>query len=195
MRIIRTLACAVVLLTGAVHAADDGMWDKLRAGGNVLFMRHTQTTGNAGDPPDFRLDDCSTQRNLNDQGRDEARRIGEALRARGVRVSEVLTSRWCRAIDTAKLAFGRHEVWSELNNTFDLPARRQAQISAIRWRISGFSGPDNLVMVGHGTNIQALTGIQPKPGAIVVLAPGGKGGFTVLGQIQPETLLDTKGGR
>lgn len=175
--------------TTAAFAADNNIWDKLRAGGQVILMRHAGTSGGIGDPPDFRVDDCGTQRNLSNEGRDEARRIGDALRTRGIRVSEVLASRWCRTVDTAKLAFGKVETWSQLDTAFLDRADKTKQTEAVHQRIALFLGPDNLVLVTHGDNIQALTGIVPGMGGMVVVTPGGPKGFTLLGRIEPEALL------
>ena len=80
---------------------DAKLWDQLRRGGNVILIRHGSTLPGPGDPPGFRLDDCSTQRNLSDAGRDEARRIGERLKRERVPIGEVYTSPWCRCRETA----------------------------------------------------------------------------------------------
>ena len=83
------------------QAPADPAWAALRAGGAVVVLRHAQTVPGIGDPPGFRLQDCSTQRNLSEEGRQQARRLGETLRRAGVKVDEVLSSRWCRCLDTA----------------------------------------------------------------------------------------------
>ncbi len=158
-------------------------------------MRHAQTTPGVGDPAGFRIDDCATQRNLSPQGREQARLLGEALKARGVRVGEVLTSRWCRAAETAQLAFGRGEIWPPLGSTFDDAASRAKRVEAVRKRIESFRGPDNLFLIGHGTNIHTLTGVHPSMGGMVIVTPGGPGGFRVLGHLEPETVLLTGSGR
>lgn len=108
---------------------------------------------------------------------------------RGVRIGEVLSSRWCRAVETAKLAFGRAEVWDELNSLFHDRSRREAQNDAVRRRIAAFRGPDNLFLVGHGANIVSLTGIHPGMGGMVVVAPGGPEGFRVVGRLEPNDVL------
>ena len=97
-----------------VVGADDVLWDLLRAGGQVVVMRHASTDRSSADPPDFRLGDCSTQRNLSDAGREEARRVAAAFRARGVPIGRVLSSQWCRCLETARLAFGEPEPWPAL---------------------------------------------------------------------------------
>jgi hypothetical protein len=86
-------------------SADEALWNLPKAGGQVVVIRHSSTEPGIGDPPGFRLDDCSTQRNLSAAGREEARRIGAAFRDRGVPVGRVLSSRWCRSLETTLLAF------------------------------------------------------------------------------------------
>ena len=98
----RWLLLALSLAFAPAHA-DDALWDALRQGGHVLYIRHALTEPGFGDPPGFELADCSTQRNLSDAGRAQARRMGEALRSREVPIGEVLSSPWCRCVETARL--------------------------------------------------------------------------------------------
>lgn len=100
------------------RAADDGAASALRAGGVVIAFRHALAPGTF-DPPGFTIGECHTQRNLNDEGRAQARRIGEWFKARSLSPARVRTSPWCRCTATADLAFGRHEVWPALGS----PAR------------------------------------------------------------------------
>ena len=86
--------------------ANDALWALLQKGGQVVLIRHGLTTPGFGDPPGFELGECATQRNLVDEGRREAERLGTALRARKVPVARVVSSPWCRCIETARIAFG-----------------------------------------------------------------------------------------
>src|SRR5499425_2488520 len=88
--------------------ATDAVLDALRTPGAVVVLRHSYAPGGF-DPPDSKLDDCSTQRNLDETGRAQARRVGEAFRLHGIAVGRVLSSPRCRCIDTARLAFGTVE--------------------------------------------------------------------------------------
>jgi Histidine phosphatase superfamily (branch 1) len=97
------------------RAAGEDVEAALRAGGVVLALRHALAPGTF-DPPGFRVEQCSTQRNLNDEGRAQARRIGEWFRARSLKPARVRTSPWCRCIDTATLAFGHAEKWAALGS-------------------------------------------------------------------------------
>ena len=101
----KPLFLAALLALAPLAHADDAVWAKLKAGGNVLLIRHASTESGLGDPPGFKLGDCTTQRNLNDEGRAQARRIGEWFSARGLKPARVRSSPWCRCLDTAALAF------------------------------------------------------------------------------------------
>lgn len=162
----------VLLLLPAGAAADEKLWSLLKAGGQVVLIRHTITTPGAGDPPGMRLDDCSTQRNLTDAGRQHARRIGEEWRKRGIPVERVLSSPWCRCLETARLAFGKPEVADALSNLFGRHEASERQVREMRALVSSHAGKGNLVLVSHGSTISALTGISPGTGEMVVLSKG-----------------------
>ena len=105
--------------SSAPAANGDALWDLLRGGGQVVLMRHASTEGGIGDPAGFRLDDCRTQRNLSTAGREEARRLGHAFKSRNIPLGRVLSSRWCRCLDSARLAFGTVEPWEPLDSFFN----------------------------------------------------------------------------
>lgn len=144
-------------------------WETLRAGGIALF-RHAHAPG-TGDPPGMRLGECATQRNLDAEGRAQARRIGAALRAAGVEIGAVLASRWCRAAETAELAFpGRLRPEPAFDSFFAERGEGPARTEAARRTLLAWDGPGALVVVTHQVNITALTGIVPASGEGVVLA-------------------------
>lgn len=167
----------VLLLLPASAAADEKLWSLLKAGGQVVLIRHTITTPGAGDPPGMRLDDCSTQRNLSDAGRQHARRIGEEWRKRGIPIERVLSSPWCRCLETAQLAFGTKPQTAEaLSNLFGRSENRERQVREMRALVSEYSGKGNLVLVTHGSTTAALTGISPDTGEMVVMSKGNVAG-------------------
>ena len=143
------------------------VWDLLRAGGCVVLMRHAVTVAGVGDPPGFRLDDCSSQRNLSDAGRQQARALGEAFQRERVQLAEVRSSAWCRCVDTAQLAFGRHTVWAPLNSFFQV-GDRAAQTRAVLQGVAGVKAPANWMLVTHQVNMTALTGEFPASGEVFV---------------------------
>jgi broad specificity phosphatase PhoE len=170
----------------AAASADDAVWALLKGGGQVVMIRHAKTDGSTGDPPGFKLDDCATQRNLLDQGREDAQRIGRTFAARGVPVGEVLSSRWCRCLETARLAFGRVEPWNPLM----AGARDQSRLGEIRERVGGWRGPGTLVLVSHAITIRAATNEWLSEGELLVLTPRGGSTFKVAGRILPGLLDD-----
>lgn len=181
----KLLALIALVLWQPLAAADEALWQLLAQGGQVLMIRHGLTTPGVGDPPGFRLEDCATQRNLSEEGRAEARKLGAALKARGVPVGEVLASPWCRCVETARLAFGRSTRWDALSNVFGRPQNVEAQLKLLRPRVAAYRGRENLVLVTHGSTTHALTGVSPATGEIVILSPGGAGGFRVAGRMIP----------
>ena len=155
-----------------VEAAADA-WKALRAGGHIALMRHADAPGGFGDPPGFRVDDCATQRNLSEKGRADAAKIGARLKAEGIAFEKVLSSPWCRCIDTARLLnLGTVETEATFGNVVVLRDQREALTASARARIAQWSGRGNLLVVTHGANIQALTGISPASGEIVVVKSG-----------------------
>src|SRR5262249_11527149 len=127
---------------------------------------------------------CSTQRNLTDEGRAQATRIGEAFRAHNIVIDRVLSSPWCRCIETARLAFdSTPEKSPALANLFGRQENRDSQIADLRKLVSGFGGRGNLVLVSHGSTIVALTGVSPEPAEMVVVKPDGGGNFSVVGRL------------
>lgn len=175
------LFCAA-LAAGAVRA-DEALWRLLQAGGQVVLVRHAVTEPGVGDPPGFRLEDCRTQRNLSAEGRREARQLGEALRARKVPVEQVLSSPWCRCIETARLAFGTAPATQPaLSNLFGRHDREAAQVAELRKFVRRPAGGGNLFLVTHGSTTLALAGVSPGTAEMVVLTPE-EGGFRVAGRL------------
>jgi len=181
--IVFLMVALTVLAVTPPAAASDDLWALLRSGGQIIFMRHAITTPGVGDPPGMRLDDCKTQRNLTDDGRQHARRVGEAFRTRGIAVTRVLSSPWCRCLETAKLAFGTPEVSSALGNLFGRPEARAEQVRRMRAMVGVSPGPGNVVWVSHGSTIVELTGVNPDTAEMVVLTPQGGDRFTIAGRL------------
>jgi broad specificity phosphatase PhoE len=180
------IALAFLVLPAAAHASEP-LWALLKAGGQVVLIRHAITTPGVGDPAGMRLDDCASQRNLTDAGRAHARRVGEAFRARGIVVDRLLTSPWCRCIETARLAWGparlSAEVWTPLGNLFGRSERKTEQVREMRARVSERRAGGNLVLVSHGSTIVALTGVSTDAAEMVIVTPQGDGRFAVAGRL------------
>ena len=133
----------------------------------LLFMRHELTEPGVGDPPNFRLGDCSTQGNLSSEGRSRALERGRALLAFGIKPSKVLSSRWCRCIDTAQLAFGSVDPWPPLDSFFAQPERQAPQMKALASELESFRGPQPWMLVTHQVTISAFLGVWTSMGEIV----------------------------
>jgi len=174
---------AIVLYasTASTAAGADAIWEALRTPGSVVILRHSYAPGTY-DPPGARLDDCSTQRSLDDNGRAQAKRVGEAFQKNGIAVGTILSSPRCRCLDTARLAFGRVEVLSELQGTLNNEERRQRQLTEIRKVIDAHQDGPPLVLVTHGSVVTDLTGLNIRMGGFVVLKRAADGTHTVVGQ-------------
>lgn len=173
---------ATPLAGRAADAQEPDLFERLRGGGLVLLLRHARTEPGTGDPPGFRLGDCSTQRNLDAGGREQARAIGARLRAERVQVGRVLHSQWCRCRETAELmGVGPVEPAEAINSFFEDRSRRDEQTRAARALAAGWGGPGTLVLVTHQVNVTALTGVFPASGEAVVATPA----LEVLGRLPP----------
>ena len=170
----REFALSTTLSLGAIalptRAQTPGFWDLLREGGCVVLMRHAQTDPGVGDPPNFKLGDCSTQRNLSEAGREQARRVGEAFLRERVKLDQVRSSAWCRCVDTAMLAFKQHTVWPPINSFFGAGGQDE-QTRAVLAAVQGWQAPRNLMLVTHQVNVTALTGEFLAMGEVVVTRP------------------------
>ncbi|MBZ9873428.1 histidine phosphatase family protein [Mesorhizobium sp. BR1-1-9] len=165
----------------AAHATDAG-WALLRDGGHVVLLRHAMVTGTT-DPANFDIGSCATQVNLSARGKQQSSKIGALLAARAAPVERVLSSRYCRCLDTARIAFETEpEPFAPLDLLKGDAAQNAAQLAAIMKEIRAYSGSDNLVMVTHLEDIAALTGVSPREGEAVVVEPQGDG-LRVLGRV------------
>ncbi|AEG92792.1 histidine phosphatase family protein [Ramlibacter tataouinensis] len=179
------LAALAGLGTRAVAQPDgaDAGWAALARPGAIVLFRHATAPG-VGDPPQFRLGDCGTQRNLSEEGRAEARRLGEQFRRRGIQVGAVLTSQWCRARETAQLAFpGQVREEPAFNSTFGRGGGDERQTARARALLHDWRGPGALVVVSHQVNIQALAGVSTSSGEGIVLRRTADGRLEVAGRV------------
>jgi len=182
----RLLAALLALPAVPPARANDAAWAELARGGVAVLLRHAITEPGIGDPPGFRLDDCRTQRNLSAAGREQARDFGRQFAARGIRIERVLTSRWCRCVDTAKLAFPTVEplVFEPLNSFFDDRSTAARQTAEARAALRELRAPANWVLVSHAVNIAALAGESVSMGEAVLVRPAADGGVTVVGRLR-----------
>ena len=173
---------ALCAMMASVADAAETVWDALRTPGSVVVLRHSYAPGTF-DPPDAKLDDCSTQRNLDASGRAQAARIGEAFRQQGIAVGKVLSSPRCRCMDTARLAFGQAEAWHTLQGALRDDELRRRLVAEIKQVMAAHRDGPPLVLVSHGILITDLTGLNIRMGAFVVLRRGPDGQHAVAGQL------------
>jgi phosphohistidine phosphatase SixA len=180
----------VVVLAAGCGAADEPetvrplvgreLVQALHGGGHVLYLRHAQTPQDGTDQPGS-LGDCTRQRLLDAAGRADARALGEAVRALGVRVGEVLASPYCRTVDTARLAFGRAVVEEGL--VPPAPETKGRTTRALRRLLRTVpEDGENTILVGHLTNLNLLSTASPQEGGTVVFRPDGEG-FVLVGSV------------
>lgn len=154
----------------------------IRQGGVVVVLRHALAPGTF-DPPGFVLGQCATQRNLSDEGRAQARRIGAWFQGRGLKPQRVRSSQWCRCQDTARLAFGRADEWPALNSLIADRSAESAQTAQLKQALGQVAAGGFEVWVTHQVNISALSGSFTGSGDGVVLRGGGaEGGVTLVGR-------------
>jgi phosphohistidine phosphatase SixA len=174
----------VVLITNAFASTPEALSTRLESGGYVLMIRHANAPG-SGDPPHFQVDDCSTQRNLDDLGRAQSQRIGQWLRSRGINNVRVYSSQWCRCLETARLmAVGPVVPLPALNSFYERPQDRAPNLAALRRFLSRqpLDG-DLIVLVTHYVTISAITGEGVSSGEGVVIELGADGVLDVHGRL------------
>ena len=172
------------LAADGARAGEADVWVALRAGGHVALMRHTDAPGGVGDPAGFRVDDCATQRNLSAKGRADAARIGARLKSERIAFEKIISSPWCRCIDTATLLqLGPVAAEATFGNVVVLSDQRQALTAGARTVIGQWQGRGTLLVVTHGANIAALTGISPASGEIVVVRKGSGDSIESVGRL------------
>ena len=171
---LRFAVFALALLSISPAAATEAGWVLLRTGGQVVLLRHAYAPG-TGDPANFEIENCGTQRNLSDRGEHQARRIGALFQARGAPIDHVETSRFCRCRDTANIAFRDEEVTD--NDALDwLPDEdgHEDRMDRLREQIEGYTGARNLILVTHEEVIAELLGTGAREGEAVIVSRGGE---------------------
>ena len=166
----------------------------LQTGGQVIYFRHAQTERDYADQadPNMSLDDCDTQRKLNEKGIQDAKDIGAAFEANAIPVGKVIASEYCRAYQTAELAFGRYDEKDPKLNFLPFEDYTDAQVEEMKSNVMPLltqipAGGQNTVIVGHDDIFESATGIYPDPqGIAYVLTPDGNGGFTIQANLLPE---------
>jgi phosphohistidine phosphatase SixA len=177
------LALSLIFAPTWAVADERDAWAALVSGSHVALVRHgSAPPGYGGDPPGFKIDDCATQRNMDERGREQAQALGEAFRQHGVPVDKILSSPWCRCLETARLmALGPVESVMAVASSERSPER----LVLLKQIVADWRGPGTLVLVTHALTVRALVGIMPEQAETVVVRPrlGDQAGMDVVGRI------------
>ena len=184
MKLTTVLIIALFFLTGLGNANDMTGLSWLKSGNHFAIMRHAIAPG-FGDPTNFELRDCSTQRNLSTEGFEQSARIGKRFRDAGINKAQVFTSQWCRCIDTAKtLDIGVPEELPAMNSFFQAQERKTMQTQALREWLAKQDLTKPLVLVTHQVNMTALTGAYPASGEVFIVERSEAGEFTIVDRVK-----------
>ena len=170
MKLLRFFLIIFISLTSPVKAdLNKKLINQLEEGGKLIFIRHAYAPG-SGDPDNFNLNDCSTQRNLSKEGQRQAEYIGEFFRNNKVKIDKVLSSEWCRCKETAKIAFKNFSTNSFLNSFYSskFAKNKDKQVKALKEYIKKFKSDKNLVLVTHYVLISEILNYGSSSGEIVV---------------------------
>ena len=181
-----TLVLAIVcIISSRVEAGEDAMMAQMRSGGVVLLLRHALAPG-TGDPDHFEIGNCATQRNLNDTGRNQAKAIGNWLRAHGIDNARVYSSQWCRCLDTAELlGYGDVTELPALNSFYQRPQAREPNLRALRVFIAENTRQGKLlIMVTHQVTISGITNEWTDSGHGKLVRPAANGQIELLGSLK-----------
>ncbi|NIZ02232.1 histidine phosphatase family protein [Thalassospira lucentensis] len=176
------------LLAGrTAHASDQDPWKIWSKPGVHALMRHAIAPG-TGDPAAFKLDDCNTQRNINDVGKTQARTTGALIRDQGIKIDKVLSSQWCRCLETAELLnLGPVIEEPSLNSFFRNPNTESRQSQQVLERLQNLPKDSKAILITHQVNITALTGIFPRSGEIILIKVTDDADIAILSRLMPDT--------
>jgi len=184
-RLTATICLTIAMLLGSAKVGyADNLWGALKTNNHLVLIRHALAPG-LGDPNYFHVEDCKTQRNLNDEGRYQSKKIGDLFRSNGIGKAAVYSSQWCRCLDTARLLdLGEVSELPSLNSFFEHFKREQSQTEqTMRW-IQNAPLDTPTVLVTHQVNITALTGYYPAEGEIVFVRRSTDGQLSIIGSKQ-----------
>ena len=182
MKIFKTIFITFIFLTCSVKASlNQNLIKTLEEGGKLIFIRHAYAPG-SGDPNNFNLNDCSTQRNLNEDGRKQAKYIGEFFKKHEIKVDKVLSSEWCRCKETAKIAFKNFSTENFLNSFYSskYAKNKDKQLYALNEYVKKFKSDKNLVLITHYVLVSEVLNYGPSSGEIVVSDKN----FNIIGSIE-----------
>ena len=170
MKFINFLLIIFITINSPVKAdLNQNSINKLKKGGKLIFIRHAYAPG-GGDPINFDINECNTQRNLNNSGRNQADKIGSLFKDNNISTDKVYSSEWCRCKETALIAFNKFETKFFLNSFFSskFAQNKNPQMKKLKRFIKNWDGKKNLVFVTHYVVISESLNYAPSSGEIVV---------------------------
>ena len=172
MKYFKIILVFFLFLLNKTSLANENIVEILKKENNIIFIRHTIAPGN-GDPSNFDILDCSTQRNLSKDGELQALKIGNFFKNNDIKITKVLSSEWCRCKDTAKIAFGNYETKNFLNSFYDkrFSENKDKQITDFQKFIKNWNKTGNLVLVTHYVVISEILDLTTSSGEIVITDP------------------------
>ena len=172
MKYFKIILVLFLFLLNKTTFANENIVEILKKENNIIFIRHAIAPGN-GDPSNFDILDCSTQRNLSKDGELQAFKIGNFFKNNDIKITKVLSSEWCRCKDTAKIAFGNYETKNFLNSFYDkrFSENKDKQITDFQKFIKNWNKTVNLVFVTHYVVISEILDLTTSSGEIVITDP------------------------
>ena len=170
MKLIKFLIIIFISLPSTIKAdLNENLTNKLKEGGKLIFIRHAIAPG-GGDPENFDINECHTQRNLDKNGKIQAKEIGNYLSSNNILIDKVISSEWCRCKETALLAFNKFETKSFLNSFYSskFTKNKDRQIKELKMYIKNWESKKNLVLVTHYVVISEALDFAPNSGEIVI---------------------------
>tara|TARA_B100000900_G_scaffold271337_1_gene231744 strand:- start:2751 stop:3308 length:558 start_codon:yes stop_codon:yes gene_type:complete len=170
MRFLNLILIIFLSLTISIKAeSNQNIIDELEKGGKLIFIRHAYAPGN-GDPENFNLNDCLTQRNLSERGRMQARKIGAFIKKNQIPIDKILSSEWCRCKETSSLAFGEYETKNFLNSFYSIKfsKNKDSQISELKRYINKWNSDKNLILITHYVMIAEILDYASTSGEMII---------------------------
>ena len=170
MKLSNIILIIFITLTNGIKAdSENQILDILEKGGNLIFIRHAYAPG-GGDPDNFNINDCSTQRNLSDEGKEQSKKIGKFFEENKIPISLVISSEWCRCKETAYIAFQNYETKKFLNSFYSKKyvKNKKSQLDKLREYIDNWNSDKNLVLITHYVLISEVFNYAASSGEIII---------------------------
>ena len=182
MKFLKYLLIIFISLTTSIKAdLNKNLMNQLLDGNKLIFIRHAYAPG-SGDPDNFNLNDCSTQRNLSEEGRKQAQKIGKFFINNNIKIEKVFSSEWCRCKETAEIAFKNYYTKNFLNSFYSskYAKNKTKQIEELDNYVQQLKSNQNIVLVTHYVLISEVLNYAPSSGEIVVSDKN----FNIIGSIE-----------